>query len=375
MSLLRVVIDLGSSSSRGFYTLEPFHPMLMLMEPEVATVPLGSLEAYERNKMGESNPEDSAWIEYEQKCFAVGFLAKKRFNADKQLQKRKFELALAKALAIVGAIADKHNLENGSSVHLGILLPWGEFEDRELFQNLVKTALSNYKFKGSSKEFSLELFICLPEGGGILSRGRDASSNIKEQAIAVVMLGYRDISILLIERGEMRKGKTEPLGFSKMVESVMNQTSGLNVDRLIWAICKTKKNSSYKALSELASSVEPAYREHEISRMRNAVANSRQEYWMMLSNWLKLQIPRNVDEVIIGGGTAHYFQSQLNNLFSFSNVNWCENLEAQIVKSFPQVSSKSLNYRLTDAYGLFFFLCSQGMSLNKEVVGAGGANE
>lgn len=375
MSLLRVVIDLGSSSSRGFYTLDPFHPMLMLMEPEVATVPLGSLEAYERNKMGESNPEDSAWIEYLDKCFAVGFLAKKRFNADLQLQKRKFELALAKALAMVGAIADKHNLENGSSVHLGILLPWGEFEDRELFQNLVTSALSKYKFKGRSKAFSLELFICLPEGGGILSRGRDASSNIKDQAIAVVMLGYRDISILLIERGEMRRGKTEPLGFSKMVESVMNQTSGLNVDRLIGAICKTKKNSSYKALSELASSVEPAYREHEISRMRNAVANSRQEYWMMLSNWLKLQIPRNVDEVIIGGGTAHYFQAQLNNLFSFSQVNWCENLETQIVKSFPQVSSKSLNYRLTDAYGLFFFLCSQGMSLNQEVALAGAANE
>lgn len=375
MSLLRLGIDPGGSSLKGFYTLNSFNPELILMEPEVATVPRESLEIYEQSKIGESNPENSAWIEYEQNCFAVGFLARKRFNADLQLQKRKFELALPKVLAIVGAIADKHDLENGSSIHLGILLPWGEYQDRVLFQDLVTKALSRYKFKGRSKAFSLELFLCLPEGGGVLTRGRAPGSILKEQTITVVMLGYRDTSILLIERGEMSKGKTEPLGFSKMVESVKSQTSGLKSEQLTAAICKAGKNSSHKALGELALNVDPIYREHEISRIRNAVANSREEYWMMLSNWLKLQVPRHVDEVIIGGGTAHYFRSQLNNLFSFSNVNWCERLETQINNSFPEVASKSLHYRLTDVYGLFFFLCSRGMKQSQDVVGTGATNE
>ncbi len=42
------------------------------MEPEVATVPRESLEIYEQILIAESNPEDSAWIEYLDKCIAVG---------------------------------------------------------------------------------------------------------------------------------------------------------------------------------------------------------------------------------------------------------------------------------------------------------------
>ncbi|MHC5917545.1 MAG: ParM/StbA family protein, partial [Nostoc sp.] len=259
MSLLRLVVDPGGSLLKGFYTLDPFNPELILMEPDVATVPLESLENYERTKMGESNPENSAWIEYQDKCQAVGFLARKRFHADLQLQKRKFELALPKVLAMVGAIAEKHDLENGSSIHLGILLPWGEYQDRVLFQELVTTALSKYKFKGHSKAFSMELFLCLPEGGGILTRGRSPGSDLKEQTLAVVMLGYRDTSILLIDRGEMSKGKTDSLGFSKMVESVKSQTSGLDLEQLTAAICKAGKNSSHKALGELALNVDSVY--------------------------------------------------------------------------------------------------------------------
>ncbi|AUB35265.1 hypothetical protein COO91_01141 [Nostoc flagelliforme CCNUN1] len=38
---------------------------------EVATVPRESLEIYEQILIGESNPENSAWIEYLDKCIAV----------------------------------------------------------------------------------------------------------------------------------------------------------------------------------------------------------------------------------------------------------------------------------------------------------------
>ncbi|MBD2166474.1 ParM/StbA family protein [Calothrix membranacea FACHB-236] len=366
MSRLTLAVDPGGSFLKGFYTLESFQPQLILMEPEVAIVPFESLEAYEQTKIGDSSPENSAWIEYHGRFQAVGFLARKRFHADLQLQRRKFELALPKVLAMIGAIAEKHNLPNGISINLGILLPWGEYQDRALFQQFITPALADYKFKGQEKSFCLELFLCLPEGGGVLTRGRAPSDSLKDLTIAVIMLGYRDTSILLIERGEMSKGKTEPLGFSKMIDSVMAQTSGLNQHRLTAAICQAGKNISPKALEELASSLDSIYREHEITTIRKAIINSRQEYWMMLSNWLKLQVPRDVNEVILSGGTAYYFRSQLNNLFSHvSSVNWCENLETQIAQNFAQIANKSLNYRLTDVYGLFFFLCGSTMRQNQ----------
>lgn len=371
MSPLKLAVDPGGSFLKCFYTLESFKPELLLMEPEVATVPLESLQAYEQSKIGNSSPENSAWIEYQNSFQAVGFLARKRFNADLQLQRRKFELALPKVLAMVGAISNKHDLPNNSSIQLGILLPWGEYQDRALFQQLITQALADYKFKGQPKSFKLDAFVCLPEGGGILTRGRAPGSSIKDQTIAVIMLGYRDTSILVIERGEMSKGKTEPLGFSKMIESVMSQTSGLNPHQLTAVICKAGRNINTKALEELAM-VDAAYKEHEITTIKNAITNGRKEYWMMLSNWLKLQVPRDVDEVIIGGGTAHYFRSQLNNLFSTTKVNWCDHLETQITDNFSQVAAKSLQYRLTDVYGLFFYLCGSTLKTKVQVGTANG---
>lgn len=360
MSELTLAVDPGGSFLKGFFTLETFKPELILMEPEVAVVPLHSLESYEQSKIGSSSPENSAWIEYKGKYQAVGFLARKRFHAGLQLQRRKFELALPKVLAMVGAIAEKYDLPNGSTVRIGILLPWGEYRDRELFNALITEALANYKFRGNEKSFVLDLFICLPEGGGVLTRGRAPGSSLKEQTVAVVMLGYRDASILLVERGEMSVGHTEPLGFAKLIDSVKSQTSGLNDQKLVAAICKAGKNVSPKALEQLVVSLDSAYKNHELSTIRAAISNAREEYWMMLCQWLKLQVPRSADEVLLAGGTANFLRTELNNFFSFSQVNWCEHLEKQVNNSFSsQMAAKSLDYRLTDVYGLFFYLCGK----------------
>ena len=204
----------------------------------------------------------------------------------------------------------------------------------------------------------LDTFICLPEGGGVLTRGRAPGASLREQTVAVVMVGYRDVSVLLVERGDMSNGCTEPLGFARLIETVKYQTSGLNQHKLVTAICKAGKGINPKALAELVETTDPAYRDDEIAGIRRAIALAKEEYWMMLSQWLRLRIPRDVDEVILAGGTANYFRAELNALFSYTQTNWCESLEKQLNSNFAtQIESKSLSYRLTDVYGLFFYLC------------------
>ncbi len=91
---------------------------------------------------------------------------------------------------------------------------------------------------------------------------------------------------------------------------------------------------------------------------------------MMLSQWLRLRVPREVDEVIVAGGTANYLRNELNGLFSYTQVNWCETLEKQLHNQFAnQIEAKSLHYRLTDVYGLFFYLCG---TRNQAMVAANG---
>lgn len=359
METLTIAVDPSASHLRGFSTLDSFKPGIILLDPEVTKVPKQSIERYEeKDRLGSTGPEISAWVEYKGEYWAVGQLARKRFGADLQLKKPKFELALPKVLAMVGALAEKHELPNGTPIRLGILFPCGEYQKRATFKQLISDALANFRFRGKERSFLLDTFVCLPEGGGALARGRAPGSSLKEQIVYVVMIGFRDVSILPVERGDMNNGYTEPRGMSNMVLTIKKGTGITDIHKLLTAICKAGKGVNPRALTGLVENVDLAYRDSELSNIRQVILEAREEYWMMLSQWLRLQVPREADEIILVGGTANYFRPELNTLFSHSQINWCEELEKQLNVSFAtQINSKSLHYRLTDVYGLFFYLC------------------
>ncbi|MBA3920219.1 MAG: ParM/StbA family protein [Nostocaceae cyanobacterium] len=357
MSSLTLAVDFSASMTKCFFTQEVFQPELILMEPEVVGVSLQSLEAYEQSKIGDTSPENAAWVEHKGKHYAVGYLARHKFSADLQLKKRKFESAIPKVLAMVGAISSKYELSNETKIQLAVLLPWGEYQDRLLFKKVITEALSNYKFRGQAKSFILDSFLCMPEGGGVLIKGREPGASLQGLKIVVVIVGYRDVSLLFMDRGELSTGMTRSLGYYQMLDAIKARTSGLNEHALVKAVCKAGKNINPKALMELVNTVDEDYRANEISQIRTAIAEARVEYWSKLEPWLKLEVGRDVDEVLLTGGTALFLRPELNNLFSYTNVNWCENLERQIISNFqPIVAAKSLSMRLTDIYGLFFYL-------------------
>jgi len=357
MSDLTIAFDPGSTSSRCFYTLKPFAPSLLLMEPEVAEVPRSSIEAYEASKLGNPAPENSAWIEYKGEYKAVGFLAKSHFYADLNIADSKIKLAVWKALAAIGAIAQNHDLPNGSTIRFGALLPYGEFQDRELFEQLLGNALSGYRFRGEERSFELESFQSRPEGFGLVSRGRPPGSSLKNTVIVIAMVGYRDVSVYTMERGVISRGFTKPYGFSKFVEVVRGQTAGLKPDSLTAAICKAGPKISPRALAHLVRDIDPSLKDAELAQIRRAIAVAREQYWLGLSSWLKGHIPADADEAIIGGGTARYYEKEFNTLFSGLQINWCNDLEEQLERCYQsEISRFGLSYRLTDCYGFFYFL-------------------
>lgn len=359
MDTLSVGIDPGGSVLRGISTLsDSFKPEIIVMKPEVALVPKQSLETYERNKVGSGAPESSAWVEYKGEYRALGHLAQKRFRGDLQLKKTKFELALPKVAGMVGVLAEKYGLSNGAAIRLGVLLPWGEYQRRAEFKELLTEVLANFRFRGKEHSFVLDTFICLPEGGGVLTRGRTPGSSLKEQTVYVVMVGFRDVSVLVVECGEMSNGFIAPLGMSVMLDGITSRVAVQDPHKLLSAICKAGKNVTPKALVELVENTDAAFREREVSNIRQAISDAREEYWMMLSQWLRIRVPLAVDEIILAGGTANYFRPELNSLFSSLHTNWCDELEKQLNNTFAsQMNAKALHYRLTDVYGMFFYLC------------------
>lgn len=358
MADITIAFDPGSIKSKAVFSLKPFKPELMLMGAEVASVSQKSLEDYEEIKLGSPSPENSAWIEYKGEYRAIGFLAQDRFHADLNLVEPKFRLALYKTLALIGAIAQKKCLPNGSSVRLGLLLPYGEYADRRLFEEMITEAVANFRFRGEEKNFELESYVCRPEGFGLLSRARTPGSCLKEQAVLVIMVGYRDASAYVMNRGTITKGATAELGFNKFLEIVKVYAPNQKAARLVAAICKAGPKISAKALVHLARFSEPSLRDPEVSRIREGIAIAKEQYWLSLVNWLKSFIPSEVDEVIIAGGTAYYYEREFNALFNGTPVNWGNELEEQVNQCFhAKIAENGLSFRLTDPYGYFYYLC------------------
>lgn len=354
---LVVGFDPGSSLGRAFYSANPFQLELLLMEPEVVFLPRKSIELYEKNRVGSTAPENAAWVEFQDKCWAVGFLAKSRFHGDLGLAELKFERAIYKVLAMVGAIAQRKSLPEQFSLALGLLLPWGEYQDRDRFERLVRDALCNFCFRGKHYSVELEVFECLPEGMGLIARGRDPGVSISQQNIAVVMIGYRNASILVMERGEMTLGATSDLGFIRLIEKVQSCTSGLKADQLTAAISRAGPKVKPKAFAHLTRSSNRSLQIEEAEQIAEATRVFRAEHWQMLKSWLQNKITIPIDEPLASGGTSHNYRHELNDFFGPAKINWCEHLEERIHNDFKDAVLKfDLYYRLADIYGFFFYL-------------------
>ena len=107
MSDLTLTFDPGSSLSKVIYHLADGRPRLLLMEPEVIELSLSSIDAHLRTRgnLGITRPEDDVWLQCgdSQQCQVVGYLAR-QFLAAVRMNEVKYERALYKVLAAVGAI-------------------------------------------------------------------------------------------------------------------------------------------------------------------------------------------------------------------------------------------------------------------------------
>jgi hypothetical protein len=49
--------------------------------------------------------------------------------------------------------------------------------------------------------------------------------------------------------------------------------------------------------------------EAEAEQIAEAIQNSRQEYWALIRDWLRSNVPDEMDEMIIAGGAAYYLKA------------------------------------------------------------------
>ncbi|HBL13459.1 MAG TPA: hypothetical protein DD379_19090 [Cyanobacteria bacterium UBA11162] len=352
---LFLVLDFGGSLTKAIYMGKDGEPTLLCMEPEVIGVPATSVEAYQRlsGEMGEAMPQDRAWVKVDESYYAVGYLAAKRFHANAGLSQLKYERAYPKTLAAVWVAATSLGLGNRFRMALAVLLPPGEYENASHLEAMIASGLEQFETPCGTFKVKLTHFDCKPEGAGIyLMRTQSDSAALKRKTCAVVMLGYRNASVLVSDRGQVNKRVTSSLGFVRLVEMVDSRTSGLSVGRLAKAIALSGEEPNPKVLQPLLQSVTKEGRFEEMTALKKAIVECRPEYVLALRSWLREVLPKDLVMVILSGGTADYLKRELEEHFGSVDIVWHG---VELPKSLQDVE---LGSRISDAYGMYLYFQS-----------------
>lgn len=375
-----VVLDPGTSLTKIIYrNLEGrtfLQPKLLTMDSTIAQVPFESIKLYEASRVRVTLPENESWIYREDNYYAVGHLAVNYFKGFVNLKQLKYEVAVIKVLAAVGAIASHLDFPMQFSLGLAVPLPYSEWEDREKFEEEVTSALSEFIYRGRKYQVYVNRFLCVPEGAGhTMTRMESLGKDFDSKKIISVMIGYRDISVIKFDKGII-KGETEKLGMVEMITLIQKKTSGQDAQRLLSAIHQAGKKITAAKFEYLTLSKKQKNKEEEAKQIALSVSLAKQEYWLRIKQWLTMILDEDADEIIVGGGTADYLRSEIKTFlsknYSKAEVFWAANLERDIEILFNlNKKDDSLPMRLTDAYGLLRFFQRQIIPNLSEIIKSG----
>ena len=351
-----LVIDFGGSGARsiGLKIKSGLgKPILICLDPEVEPVDKDSIDAYQSGTMGSTEPENRCWIAAGSEYYAIGCLARERFHATPDLNPLKWEDAVRKTLAAVWVLSEKLNLGNRFGIAIGALLPPGEYKnDKERFEKTLLESVSNFLTPSGRFKVKLEFFDCKPEGGGIyLHRRRVLKDLIKQKVVAIVMVGHRNASILIANKGSVGEGITSALGCNQLVEIFTRETSGTSdqpKDRIITALVSAGATVESRPFLKLARSTSNAGKEQDVEQMVKAAHLARSEYFRALTRWIDKILPIDRYEIVFCGGTAHLFRAELSARYIEDEVLWDAEIEIP-----PTLETPNLVSRLADVYGMY----------------------
>lgn len=350
---LTLAIDLGGSQTKAIASVfnKNDFPMLLCMEPEIADVSVVSIENYEKTKSGETDPENTCWVGIGEEYYAVGFLARNKYGGNSLLKQLKEENAVPKICGVLWVVSQKLKLMNKFTVSLAVLLPPSEYQDKERLETKLKQVLKRFNTPTGEIRVKLVDLNVVPEGVGIyLHRRNILGKNIKNCNLAVAMLGYRNASVQISNKGAVTPGVSNAFGMSWMLDDFVRRCSGLSKDDpyLIATVVAAGSECKPEVLATLSRRKSEVEVLAEGQDMSFALQISRDEYFRALVRWLLQEIPRDIDELILCGGTAEYLRSELEAYYSNVKLIWNGGVEIP-----PALDKVGMGVRLADVWALY----------------------
>ena len=393
-----ICIDTGNSATKIVYYLPGMSKVeYFLMSSALDEVSPRRLQNHLKriNCIGIPKPEQQAWLRWDERVVAVGALAEEFSPPDRRAEP-KYENALYKVLAAIGVIIETYALSARKTlkVHLGLLLPWNEYKDRDRLLNQLKLLSQDYEFRGRKLRLKLERCVCYPEGGGLAMmrmrlKGKDW---FQKQRMGVFMLGDRNWTGLCFESGQIVKGASPLSGFSFMLDRIIEDAPCLlereRLSRAIFAeVYRVQKQQGdfehpvwqeSEAIETLATARAASLRASEVKDISRAIESVVMEWEEKLTSFLEQVFPKPLSELNVCGGPLPFFAPVIGKHFNcipqqseadahpldfgkpFTPVlvgaGAVEQVEAVLQFEEPAALESALSFRFVDAFSLFDYL-------------------
>lgn len=268
---------------------------------------------------------------------------------------RKLERCVAKVLAFIGYLVSiEIKPEDTLEVHLGVLLPFDEIQDRQLMAQLIQKVLSQetgFEFNGQHlSNVRLASLAIKPEGYGIYKRYASDVTN-------VLVMGQSDSSWLHFSQGGLSTKQSQTLPETGMHDFIQEVSTGFALTNELKAsefICLAGRKLNAKPLLKLTQTQSDV----ELCQLKDAIVAARDQYWLDRSVEFHRLDTSLVDRVHITGGTAQYFADEISTLFRSKGVKplWCKDLMLEFLERYRLKKRTGVHCRMVDCYGFYLTL-------------------
>ncbi|WP_219907695.1 ParM/StbA family protein [Aphanothece hegewaldii] len=312
-----MAIDYGGSITKVIGGVSNRERRILAMPPDVIELPKTFLELHQ-GEIGTASPENKVWIAVNGKSYAVGMYARTLAIENPRLTQPKIATALSKTLAAIWVLKEQLRLSNTIRLDLCCVLPIGEYQDKDKLKRQLEKAFHEFETPSGQLKVELSEFNCKPEGAGVyMMHTRKRGVEAQQKILAVVMLGYRNTSVLVFRQGNLVDKATSPLGFARLLKNVIAQTSGQTLERLAPSVVQYLEGKDDSGLLSILLSDEPI---EELAQLKNAIAIAQEKHQIELCGWLNEIIPRLSEEIVLCGGTADTLQNYLFKLWNSQEI-------------------------------------------------------
>jgi hypothetical protein len=251
--------------------------------------------------------ENSVWVTVGGISYALGNLAIARYDCPLEIKPLKITSIVPKICAAIAVLHRKFNLPPKFDLSISSVLPPGEFSYADDMKSMLLTALRKIGTPAGIIKAVIRSIDIHPEGFGVMDWHRTIGMGTTRD-VGVIMLGFRNASVLFSRKGQLTKPKSSKYGFHAVLEKISAMSGGNYPEAElivpVWRYLIDGDESGFKRVATSDFDL-------EMTKIRPAINVAMSEYLRSLEAWLK-SVMQQTDLIVLCGGNADYIGKSLD---------------------------------------------------------------